>query len=101
MFDNYSVFMTEAIEEKLRDKQPPVTYMEVEEAFYNLDGTPLIDTREKNRTKPPTVWFISETSSGRILKISGIFKPEYEAFVIKSAYEPDDWEIDLYEINQK
>jgi hypothetical protein len=59
-----------------------------------------IDDLARHKTKPPTVWFCSATSDGRILKIIGIPHREHKEFILKSAYEPEDWEIDLYEENQ-
>lgn len=100
MFDHYLIYMSSVVEEKLLHKVPSVSYIEVEEAFYNWTGIPLIDDRKQHKTKPPTVWFISETSENRLLKIVGIFNREIEVFTIKTAFEPDAWEVELYESKQ-
>lgn len=73
--------------------------LEVEEAFNNWIGKPLIDDRKQHRTNPPTIWFCAETTEGRILKIIGIPLVETREFVLKSAYEASDWEINFYEEN--
>jgi hypothetical protein len=59
----------------------------------------LVDDREDNRTDPATLWFVSETNARRILKIC--FMVIDGNVHIKSAYEPDDKEIDLYETKGK
>ena len=56
--------------------------------------------RAQHRTRPPTIWFCAATSDGRILKIVGIPLKDTREFVLKSAYEAEDWEIGLYEENQ-
>lgn len=101
MFEDYLVYLREAIETKLTQKDPPVTVIEIEEALCNMEGRPIIDNREGNRTVPPTVWFISETYEGRVLKVVGIFQPSEKIFVVKTAYEPDQMEIDNYEANNR
>lgn len=63
-------------------------------------GIPLIDKRENHRTTPHTVWFVSHTMNGRILKIVGIPIIDKKEFVLKSAFDADDLEIELYEKNQ-
>ena len=80
---------------KLAGKMPPVTSKEVEECFANLPGGFLEDNREAHRTDPPSQWFIAETNHRRRLKI--VFMFENQTFVIKSAYEPNDQEITLYD----
>lgn len=97
MFESYAVFVAASVEAKLKDKDPPVTVLEIEEAFFSLEGGLIIDTRKTNRTVPPTVWFISETAEGRILKVVGIFHRDLKAFAVKTAYDPDQEEINLYE----
>lgn len=79
---------------KLARKSPPVTRQEIIQCFANRTGTFLVDTREKNRTDPPTLWFISETDFGRKLKIC--FIEDVNDITIKTAYEPSDIEKDLY-----
>ena len=85
------------IESKLSEKHPPVTVLEVEEAFFLFDGKMILDTREQHKTYPPSLWFLSETMDGRLLKlVIMIFKEEQKA-VLKTAYEPDQEEIEQYE----
>ena len=100
MFNQYLIYMSSATEEKLLNKIRPVSYMEVEEAFYNWSGIPLIDDRKNHKTKPPTVWFISETCENKTLKIVGIFNKEMGVFNIKTAFDPDEWEVKLYASQQ-
>lgn len=74
-----------------------VTETEVEEAFFNHDGPFIEDDRRQNRTKPPTYWFISSTVDGRILKIVVKYDVINRIAWLKSAYEPSDEEIEIYE----
>lgn len=81
---------------KIREKHG-VEVAEVEEAFFLLGNGYLIkDSRAKNKTNPATVWFISETLAGRLLKVVIIpfFNEDYA--VLRTAYEPDDEEIAYY-----
>ena len=97
--DDYQIVASSRIIEKLLIEHG-VDLEEVEEAFHYWVGKPLIDDRAEHRTRPPTVWFCSATSEGRILKIVGIPHSKTKEFILKSAYSADDWEIDLYEENQ-
>ncbi|MFZ6813577.1 ADP-ribosyl-(dinitrogen reductase) hydrolase [Undibacterium sp. Rencai35W] len=72
---------------------------EVNECFDNKCGMNLIDDREEHRTDPPTLWFIAETNVGRLLKIIYIYKDGN--FIIKSAFDPDQTEINIYEKHGK
>jgi hypothetical protein len=85
--------------EKLSKKNPPVTQVEIEEAFAHYEGDFLIDTREKNRTDPPTHWFIGETVDERLLKICFIPLTSQKLLVIKTAYDPDSDEVDFFRRN--
>lgn len=72
---------------------------EVHECFYNRIGNYLIDTREKNKTRPPTLWFVAETDRGRRLKICFVPAGAGNAFglpVLKTAYPPDATEEALW-----
>jgi hypothetical protein len=97
--DDFDLIFTDAIIVKLNIKHN-VQIIEVEESFFNWIGRPIVDNREQHRTKPPTIWFISSTSEGRLLKIIGIPFVDQKEFVIKSAFEPDEKEIEIYEKNQ-
>ncbi len=77
-----------------------VDELEIEEVFYcYAGGSYLVDDRQVNRTVPPTLWFIGETAEGRLLKVAFIYDRESDTAVIKTAYEPDEKEIALYEAN--
>ncbi len=67
---------------------------EIRECFLNFDGKYLIDSREEHKTSPPTLWFISETHRGRMLKI--IFVHEDGNVIIKSAYNANETAIRIY-----
>lgn len=56
------------IRRKLKEKHN-VDWYEVEEAFLNGSGSYLEDSRDSHKTIPPTLWFISYTNKGRVLKI--------------------------------
>jgi uncharacterized DUF497 family protein len=73
-----------------------VTREEVEECFYNRIKGLLEDVREEHKTKPATMWFIAETNEGRLLKVVFIELPN-ETYEIKTAYEPNDKEVKIYE----
>lgn len=79
---------------KLRNKHK-VSPEEVEQCFSNRLGGFLEDTREQHRTSPPTQWFIAETDSGRKLKI--VFVNDGHELQIKTAYEPNQNEVKIYE----
>lgn len=87
---------TEAVTTKLWDKHG-VAIEEAEEAWRNCEGPWLIDDREKNRTQPPTVWALAWTNRGRLLKIVVIPQKAKGIAVLRTAYEPDEVEIILYE----
>ena len=95
--DEFDLYIHSSIEEKLKNKKPPVTRLEVEEAFHNCDGVFIEETREDHKTKPPTYWFISETSDDRILKICFIAHMDDKVIVLKTAFDADNWEIEEYE----
>lgn len=67
---------------------------EIYECFATRDRKFLIDDREKNRTDPPTMWFISDTFMGRFLKV--VFIRTTDKVVIKTAYDPNQTEIGIY-----
>lgn len=89
---NFSI--APGIFEKLKTRHK-VTEAEIEECFLNRQYNHLIDDREEHDTDPPTQWFISETDTGRLLKIVWM-KDEVLGIVIKSAYEPGRDTIDYY-----
>ena len=84
------------ISTKLADENHNVSEQEVREAFFNSDGRSLIDPREKHKTNPPTLWFVSETNKGRILKVCYVFDGEHTVYV-RTAYEATDNIIRIFE----
>jgi uncharacterized DUF497 family protein len=89
-----SIIISSRIDSKL-DAKHTVTKEEVEQCFDNRCGFNLVDDREEHRTDPPTLWFIAQTRTGRLLKI--IFMYKDGNIHIKSAYEPNKLEIEIYE----
>ena len=89
--ENDDPFLISArVRQKLADKHNVVP-AEVEQCFLNFNGSQFLeDEREEHRTDPSTKWFISETDSGRLLKICFMF---YED---KSAFEPNKAEIEMF-----
>jgi uncharacterized DUF497 family protein len=84
--------------EKLREKHN-VTLREVEQCFENKCGLYLEDDREEHRSDPATLWFIAPTNRHRQLKVVFIF---IEGTVhIKTAFEPDQEVVDMYERKAK
>lgn len=88
------IIISSEVLEKLATKHN-VEQREVEQCFENLIGLFLEDDREDHRTDPPTLWFIATTNKSRILKVVFIF---IDGNVhIKSAFEPNEDEISIYE----
>lgn len=87
--------ISQTIVKKLAEKHH-VTREEVEECFYNRIRGLLEDTRERHKTNPPTLWFIAETNDGRLLKTVFIELPN-GTYEIKTAYEPNEDEVKIYE----
>lgn len=87
-----------AILEKLKTRHK-VTEVEIEECFLNREGDHLIDTREEHDTDPPTMWFISMTDKGRLLKIVWM-QDKVLGITIKSAYEPSAETLNFYKRKQ-
>lgn len=80
---------------KLANKLPPVSMPEVRQCFSTRKHEFLIDNRAKNRTIPPTLWFISDTFMGRQLKVVFIMDTD-DTIYIKTAYEPNAIERQIY-----
>ena len=79
---------------KLQAKSPPVTQQEIEQCFENRHASLLIDKRLRNRTTPPTLWFIAKTNHRRDLKV--VYIQMGADIVIKTAYEPNPDECRIY-----
>jgi len=86
-----------SVKEKLKEKHG-VNISEVEECFLNRCKGFLEDTREKNKTNPPTQWFIAETDHGRNLKVVFVRYPN-GSVALKTAYEPNKTEVAIYDRN--
>ncbi|WP_218419804.1 ADP-ribosyl-(dinitrogen reductase) hydrolase [Alteromonas lipotrueae] len=85
---------SEKVIAKLKEKHN-VNTTEVFECFFNNEGERFLkDTREDHQTDPPTLWFVSTTDAGRILKVC--FINTGRELSIKTAYEANDVEINIY-----
>lgn len=84
------------IKKKLMERHK-VTPDEVEECFLNRDGKALKDRRVEHQTTPPTYWFIAETNKKRKIKICTVIIDGVHH--IKTAYEPNEIELKLYNSN--
>jgi uncharacterized DUF497 family protein len=89
-----NIIISSRIDIKL-DEKHTVTPEEVDQCFDNKCGVNLIDDRAEHQTDPATLWFIAETNKGRLLKIIYVYREGN--IYLKSAYEPDDQEIKIYE----
>lgn len=89
-----ALIISSKVRAKLANKVPPVTQAEIEQCFTNRPGKYLIDLREEHATDPPTRWFVAETHFGRKLKV--VFIPMFPDIVIKSAFDANQVEIDIY-----
>jgi hypothetical protein len=91
------------ITDRVRDKIETghrVGFLEAEEAFFNSDiGEYLLDDRTAHQTKPPTYWTLSFTTEGRLLKLVVKFDWQENVAWLRTAYEPNKEEIELYEAN--
>jgi len=84
------------VEEKIFEFHA-VSIAEVEEAFSLHNGFYLEDQRAAHRSNPPTWWFVGETALGRLLKVVFIWDKESDYVILRTAFEPSDEEIDIYE----
>jgi hypothetical protein len=99
-----AIYISPKIRAKLESKHG-VTEEEVRQCFANMpDGYEFIrDVREKHQTNPPTFFFLADTNRRRKLKICfmavKVKTPDGEKtrIDIKTAYPPDQVEIDNYE----
>ena len=92
---NNKIKINKNILNKITEKHQ-VNIDEIYECFLNRSKGLLEDTRVNNKTNPPTLWFIAETDHGRLIKVVFIelLNGNYE---IKTAYEPNQMEISIYE----
>ena len=87
------LIITAKVLEKLKAKHG-IARSEVEQCFYNRVGNLLVDDRELRRTNPPTLWFISKTNKGRLIKV--VYIQKGSEVYLKSAFEPNATEISIY-----
>ncbi|MFN8849131.1 MAG: ADP-ribosyl-(dinitrogen reductase) hydrolase [Inhella sp.] len=85
--------ITDTVAKKLREKHG-VDRREVEHCFMNRLGRLLEDKRARHKTNPPTLWFLSKTNQGRLLKI--VYIQTGLAIDLKSAFEPNADEVAIY-----
>lgn len=89
-----TILISQAVKDKL-DQKHNVCESEVYQCFENKFGLFLEDDREDNRTDPCSLWFVARTNRNRILKI--VFMFVNGNIHLKTAYEPNQDEIDIYE----
>ena len=89
---------TDAVKSKLWDERD-LSFEEVLEAWESCSGPWFIDDRARNRSNPPTVWALPCTDLGRLLKLVVIPHREKGISVLRTAFEPDEDEVKLYENN--
>ena len=82
-----------AVRLKLRIRQG-VDIAEVEQCIRNRRSGLLLDSRQRHRTVPPTLWFISTTDAGRLLKV--VVVAHDRGYTLKTAFEPNADEIRVY-----
>lgn len=88
------VVISDTVADKLLQKHN-VTEKEVIECFENRSGKVVIDDRAIHRHNPPTLCFIAETTSRRLLKL--VFQIREGSGCIITAYEPNVDEMRIYE----
>jgi len=88
-----AVIISDKIKEKLASKHN-VKVEEVSQCFANREGRFLTDSREEHASEPKTMWFIAETDYGRKLKV--VFVPKSEDLYIRSAFDPNENELRIY-----
>jgi hypothetical protein len=93
LFAVHNLKISPDIQRKLSFKHS-VTRLEVEKCFVNRSGRLLMDTREKHKTDPPTLWFLALTNQSRILKI--LYIQIGSTIYLKSAFSPNETEIEIY-----
>jgi hypothetical protein len=93
LFAVHNLKISPDIQRKLSFKHS-VTRLEVEQCFVNRSGRLLMDTREKHKTDPPTLWFLALTNQSRVLKI--VYIQIGSTIHLKSAFSPNETEIEIY-----
>ncbi len=87
------IVISDAIFKKVTESHK-VSLREIEQCFDNKEGGLLKDTREKNQTTPPTLWFLALTNKSRLLKV--VFVQVDDDIIIKTAYDANEDEIRIY-----
>lgn len=90
-----TIILSNSVQEKLDVKHGGITEKELQQCFENRCGIFLVDDREEHQTDPETLWFIAETNARRALKIVFIFLDGNVR--IKTAYQPNQVELNIYE----
>jgi hypothetical protein len=92
------IYISERVLQKLSDKHG-VRPDEIRHCFENREGRFLEDVREDHKSDPPTQWFIAETNQRRRLKVVFVVQPMLQGkrISIRTAYEPNPAEINIYE----
>lgn len=88
------MIISEEMLKKLNSKHQ-VTRVDVQQCFTNKCGPNLEDTRENNKTDPPTLWFIAPTNKGELMKIIFVYRDG--KIFLKSAYKADEISIRIYD----
>lgn len=70
------------------------------ECFATRDRSFLVDDREEHHTDPPTLWFISDTFMGRLLKVVFV-QTQDGAVILKTAYDPNAEERWVYQTHAR
>lgn len=94
------VWISDKVRHKLLTKHS-VTEEEIVQCFHNHEEGYFRDTREEHNTDPPSWWFIAETNRRRKLKVVFMLRklgPDgvRTRIEIKSAFEPNETELDLF-----
>lgn len=93
MHSMQNLIISPKVLEKLKGKHG-IVRKEVEQCFHNRSGKLLIDDRALRKTNPPTLWFLSKTNKGRLLKI--VYIQIGNKVHLKSAFDPIAIEIAIY-----
>lgn len=82
------------IRKKLTEKHG-ISELEIEQCFLNRRMPVLIDDLEDHATDPPSLFFVSHTDKGRRLLV--VYIQKGPKVVIKTAFEPSDARVSVYE----
>lgn len=92
------LYISDDVAKKLKEKHG-VGLEQVQACFENRERAYLFDKREEHLTDPQTRWFIAEYESGKLLKVCFMYFAQERRFEIKTAYTPNQTEIEIYEKN--